>query len=136
MIGPVIYEILRANSGVQALIGNFAAGQWSVRVSPLRLAQTLAKPNVTYQLVGSDPSDTKSGASKLDQKRVYINCYDDEYGVAENVMEAVRTALDRYSGTVAGIKVQSIQYLDERDMYNEAGELAGKQMEFKIRVER
>lgn len=136
MIGPVIYQILKADETVRDLIGVEVDGKWTIRCAPLRSAQTVEEPNITYQLVGVDPSDTKNGPSKLDQKRVYINCYHQSYDVAESVMEAVRNALDRYSGTIANVQVQSVQYLDERDMYDEGGELAGKQMEFKFRVVR
>ena len=136
MIGDVIYNICLENSALRELIGEQVGEQWYVRVSPMKVQQLEDTPAVFYQVLDNDPSDTKYGVSKLDSVRVQLTCYHEEYATVENVMDAVRRALDRFSGLIRSVQVQSIQFQNERDVYSEAGEVAGKQMDFKIRIEK
>ncbi len=136
MIGSTIYKILQSSGAVQALLGFEESGTIKVRVSPMKIQQLQVLPAVFYQVLDNDPNDSKYGSSRLDEKRVQLTCYSDTYKESENVMYAVRLALDRYSGTVNDQKIQSIQFLTERDAYSESGEVSGIQMDFKIRVAR
>ncbi len=101
-IGLAIYNILANDSDVSALV--------STRIYPNVAIQASAFPFVVYQTTGVDPNDTKDGVSTVDGNSFETLCFADTYTEAVDLATKARVALDRYSGTVAGIEVQSIQY--------------------------
>lgn len=102
--GKAIYSILTADSDVNAIV--------SGRVYPQIAAQGAAFPFAVYVLQNTDPSDTKSGVSTLDEVRYDIVVASETYAQASDLTEKIRTALDRYSGTVSGVVIDSIQFID------------------------
>ena len=104
--GKAIYGILSANAGVTALV--------STRIYPDIATQDTAFPFVVYQIEGTAPSDTKDGVSKLDMVDFAVMAYAKTYTNAQDIASACRTALDRYSGTVNGISVDSIIFKDQQ----------------------
>ena len=104
--GKAIYGILSANAGVTALV--------STRIYPDMATQNTAFPFVVYSVQGLTPSDTKDGASKLDMVDVSIMSFAKTYAEAQDIAAACRTALDRYSGTVSGIAIDSIKLQDQQ----------------------
>ena len=100
--GKAIYSILTSDSDVNALV--------SGRVYPQIAAQGAAFPFVVYLLTNVGPSDTKSGVSTLDEVRYDIVVAAETYAAAADLTEKVRTAIDRYSGTVAGVDIDSVQF--------------------------
>ena len=110
--GKAIYSILTSDSDVSAIVGT--------RVYPQIAAQGAAFPFVVYVLQDTSPSDTKSGVSTLDEVRYDIVVASETYAEASDLTEKIRTALDRYSGTVAGVVIDSIQFTD-LDVNNDPG---------------
>ena len=102
--GKAIYSILTADSDVNAIV--------SGRVYPQIAAQGAAFPFAVYVLQNTDPSDTKSGVSTLDEVRYDIVVASETYAKASDLTEKIRTALDRYSGTVSEVVIDSIQFID------------------------
>jgi len=90
--GKAIYSILTNDSDVSAIIGT--------KVYPQIAAQGAAFPFVVYVLQDNSPSDTKSGVSTLDEVRYDIVAAAETYSELTDLTEKVRTALDRYTGTV------------------------------------
>ena len=126
--GKAIYSILTSDSDVSAIVGN--------RVYPQIAAQEAAFPFVVYVLQNVDPSDTKSGVSTLDEVRYDIIVASENYAEASDLTGKIRTALDRYSGTVAGVVIDSIQFID-LDVNNDPGtETYLTNTEYIIRVKR
>lgn len=126
--GKAIYSILTSDSDVNAIV--------STRVYPQIAAQEVAFPFVVYVLQNVDPSDTKSGVSTLDEVRYDIIVASEAYAEASDLTEKIRTALDRYSGTVAGVVIDSIQFID-LDVNNDPGtETYLTSSEYIIRVKR
>lgn len=126
--GKAIYSILTSDSDVNAIVGT--------RVYPQIAAQEAAFPFVVYVLQNVDPSDTKSGVSTLDEVRYDIIVASENYAQASDLTEKIRTALDRYSGTVAGVVIDSIQFID-LDVNNDPGtETYLTNTEYIIRVKR
>lgn len=105
-IGKAIYGILSANVGVSALVGT--------RIYPDLAVQDTAFPFVVYQIEGTAPSDTKDGVSKLDMVDFSVMAYAKTYTSAQDIASACRTALDRYSGTVNAVNVDSIKFKDQQ----------------------
>ena len=105
-VGKAIYNILSNNSGVTSITN---------RISPLLIGQTLNLPAVVYSQIDTDPNDTKNGVSLLDEIQVEVDAIAENYAGAEDLAAAIRTALDRYTGTANGVKVQSVQFNNESD---------------------
>lgn len=108
----------------------------SAKISPSVNRQMKAAPRLVYQVITNLPSDTKDGVSKLDQITVQVSCHAPEYEQCEEILQEVRELIDRYTGTVAGIGVQSVQYVGENDLYSESADLFGKSHDYKIRFPR
>lgn len=92
--GKAIYGILNAASGVTNIT--------STRIYPDTVPQNASFPYVVYQVIGTQPTDTKDGASRLDVVRFQVDCYSTDYDTTDTLAAAVRTALDRYAGTPTG----------------------------------
>lgn len=126
--GKAIYTILTENAGVSAVVGT--------RVYPQVAAQGAAFPFVVYVLQDNTPSDTKSGVSTLDEIRYDIVAAAETYTALSSLTERIRLALDRYSGTVSGIVVDSIQFT-ELDVDNDpATETFVSSSEYILRIKR
>jgi hypothetical protein len=126
--GKAIYTILTEDAGVSAIVGT--------RVYPQVAAQGAAFPFVVYVLQDNTPSDTKSGVSTLDEIRYDIVAAAETYSALSSLTERIRLALDRYSGTVSGIVVDSIQFT-ELDVDNDpATETFVSSSEYILRIKR
>ncbi len=126
--GRAIYTILTEDAGVSAVVGT--------RVYPQVAAQGAAFPFVVYVLQDNTPSDTKSGVSTLDEIRYDIVAAAETYSALSSLTERIRLALDRYSGTVSGIVVDSIQFT-ELDVDNDpATETFVSSSEYILRIKR
>jgi hypothetical protein len=126
--GKAIYTILTEDAGVSAVVGT--------RVYPQVAAQGAAFPFVVYVLQDNTPSDTKSGVSTLDEIRYDIVAAAETYSALSSLTERIRLALDRYSGTVSGIVVDSIQFT-ELDVDNDpATETFVSSSEYILRIKR
>jgi len=102
MTGKAIYDILSDAAGVTALV--------STRIYPDIATQGAVYPFVVYSVENTLPSDTKDGVSGLDVVQLAVMIYANTYTSAQDIAGAVRTALDRTSGTFAGVEVQSIKF--------------------------
>tara|TARA_R100000655_G_scaffold51305_1_gene88977 strand:+ start:8311 stop:8706 length:396 start_codon:yes stop_codon:yes gene_type:complete len=107
-VGKAIYNILSNNSPVSSITTN---------ISPLIVGQTVNLPAIIYRTSDNTPSDTKNGVSLLDEIMVEIEFIAETYSVVEDLSAKARTALDRYSGTANGVKIQSVQFTGELDSY-------------------
>ena len=93
-IGKAVYTILSGASGVTAIT--------STRIYPDTVPQNAAFPYAVFQVIGTQPTDTKEGVSKLDVVRVQVDCYSENYDTTDTLATAIRAALDRYAGTPSG----------------------------------
>ena len=126
--GKAIYSILTSTSAVSAIVGT--------RIYPQIAAQGAAFPFVVYVLQDTSPSDTKSGVSTLDEVRYDIVVASETYAEASDLTNKIRTALDRYTGTVESVVIDSIQFID-LDADNDPGtETYVTSSEYIIRVKR
>lgn len=126
--GKAIYSILTSDSDVSAIVGN--------RVYPQIAAQEAAFPFVVYILSDIEPSDTKSGVSTLDEARYEVLAVCETYAEVADLTNKIRTALDRYTGTVAGVVIDSIQFTDIDTSNDDKNEVYLTSSEYIIRVKR
>ena len=126
--GKAIYSILTGDSAVSALVGS--------RVYPQIAAQGAAFPFVVYLVNDLTPSDTKSGVSTLDEVRYEVLAIAETYAEAADLNEKIRTALDRYTGTVSGVVIDSIQFTELEVDFDDNSETYIANSEYVIRVKR
>ena len=108
-VGLAIYNILRNDSAVQALV--------SGRIYPELAPEGAAMPYIVYSVVSNTPSDTKK-STPVDEARCELFSVQTTYSLVNDLADKVRAALDRAGVTVtdatAGtITVQSINYTNE-----------------------
>ena len=72
-------------------------------------------PAVIYKETGGPRDEVLSGPSGLINGAFDIVCYSDIYSTARSVATAIRQALDGYSGTVLGVKIEAIHLANEND---------------------
>ena len=126
LTGKIIYGVLSASTAVKAIVGtNFY---------PIVAPQGVEVPLVTFRTIQRLPSPAKDTVSKLDTYDVEINCYHHDYTSLCSLVAAIRTALDRYYGTVAGVNVQHCVYENGTEGYIEDGNYFFMQENYKIRV--
>lgn len=98
-----IYGILSADSTLTALLSS------TTSIYPEAAPQSAANPCIVYSESTPEFNDTKSGVSTLDVNLIQVDVYADTISTRNTIGARVRTVLDRYSGTVNSIKVQSVQ---------------------------
>ena len=100
--GKAIYKLLKDSSDVGAICAD--------RIYPELAQQDADMPFIVYTVTDTTPSATKNATSKLDTARVELYCISGDYEQAMDMGIAVRSALDRQSGTLSGVEVQSIDF--------------------------
>lgn len=100
--GKAIYKLLKDSSDVGAICAD--------RIYPELAQQDAELPFIVYTVTDTTPSATKNATSKLDTARVELYCISGDYEQAMDMGIAVRGALDRQSGTLSGVEVQSIDF--------------------------
>ena len=100
--GKAIYKLLKDSADVGAICAD--------RIYPELAQQDADVPFIVYTVTDTTPSATKNATSKLDTARVELYCVSGDYETGMNLGIAVRSALDRVSGTISAVEVQSIDF--------------------------
>ena len=129
MIETALYYILSENAGVSALAGD--------RIYPVYMPQSCTMPAIAYQEIASTREYVMSGAIGMVSARYQINCWDDDYAGARDLADAVRIALEDYSGVISGVSIYTTFLADQRDLTvfpagNEVLRRSGKRLDFTI----
>jgi hypothetical protein len=114
------------------LVGGTVGG----RVFPVAAPQGTTLPYAVYRIIGVEPNDTKNGVSEVDEARVQIELIDTSYQRIVQTAAAVRTNLDRYRGTVAGLYIDGIKYLDYQDDFSPEPGIYQHYADYQIRYHR
>ena len=109
MIGKAIYDILSNNAEVTALVGT--------KIYPVVLPMGVDFPAVVYRVVDTDPTEVKQSLVQESYK-VEVLVAEQTYDAAVNLGERIKTALNRVSGTFAGIKIQRCNYTSKSDGFD------------------
>lgn len=117
--GPII-KIIAANVAANALLAG--------RVYPSVILQDSAYPCAVVNVSNVRPNNTKTQASNLDIVSVQVDIYGVTPTSAGTVADAVRAALDYYSGTVTlngggSETIRHIQFEREIQGFSETPEL-------------
>jgi hypothetical protein len=111
MIGKLIYSRLSTDGSITAYIGT--------KIYPDITPQNVQYPFVVYTIVNSLPVDFKDGQSNLEEITLQIDVYTQSYDDTQDLANLIRNRLDRFTGTVEGIDVQTIKYMSsDSQVYN------------------
>lgn len=102
-----IYAHLITNSGVAALV--------ATRIYPLLVPQDATLPALAYQRISGPRDHSHSGPSGLVFARMQLTYVAASYDGAKSLGEAVRAALDGFSGTMGQVTVDACLMDNERD---------------------
>ena len=132
-VSGIVSVILAADGTANGLLAG--------RVYPGVIKQEAGYPAVSVNLVTPGATNTKTQASDLDATTVQVDVYGSTYSSAADTSDAVRSALDYYSGTVTltgggTAIVRHIEYQGERDTYVEQPDIFRRLTEYKIVIER
>ena len=128
-IGAAIYKILSDDTAVASLV--------ATRISPNVMNQTQTFPFIVYDVTNDNPDDIKDGVSPLDSFDVMVSGYSKSYKKASVLANYIRTALDRKSGNYNGVEIQSIEFENFDDIFDDDSGSEGvyrKALNFKVRV--
>lgn len=103
MIGKLIYSRLSTDGSITAYVGT--------KIYPDITPQNVQYPFVVYTILNSLPVDFKDGQSNLEEITLQIDVYTQSYDDTQDLANLIRNRLDRFTGTVEGIDVQTIKYM-------------------------
>lgn len=103
MIGKLIYSRLSTDGSITAYVGT--------KIYPDITPQNVQYPFVVYTIVNSLPVDFKDGQSNLEEITLQIDVYTQSYDDTQDLANLIRNRLDRFTGTVEGVEVQTIKYV-------------------------
>lgn len=112
MVKGITY-ILKNNAGVQALVGQNAAGD-KYKVYPVVAPASETHPFITVSQTGRSPIESKEAPNT----RIYtydVVSYSENYDGAEAIDNAVIAALDFTEGTFNGVEFQEIRHTNTVD---------------------
>ena len=111
MIGKLIYSRLSTDGSITAYVGT--------KIYPDITPQNVQYPFVVYTIVNSLPVDFKDGQSNLEEITLQIDVYTQSYDDTQELANLIRNRLDRFTGIVEGIDVQTIKYMSsDSQVYN------------------
>ena len=128
MIGDAIYSILYNDATVQSYVSN--------KIYPLIATQGTVEPFITYQIISIVSRKNKDRDVKLDIVRIQINVFSKDYEELNNITDAVRSALEYFSGTVEGEEIEIIIFEDQNDLFVENSEVYHIEQDYFLRIKK
>jgi len=110
-----LYSRLVNFSGITSLI--------SSRVYSLKLPANCTFPAVTYFRVSSNPVESMTGSTALSFARFQLDSWAKTYLESKNLAEQVRLCLQGYKGTIAGITFFGVNFIGDRDLFDDDAEI-------------
>src|SRR5262245_42213214 len=113
-----IYSRLSTFAGLTALVAQ--------RIYPIRAPEAVPMPLVVYQRISSYRWSAMKVDTGVARARMQVTAWATQATTAKSVKEQVRKALERWSGTVAGMVILDSYIADERDLFEETSQEAGQ----------
>lgn len=128
-IEEAVRYILANDGTVSGLVGT--------KIYPPVVPQGVSLPVVTYQQITGVRDEILSGPTGLTKARFQINSWAATYTVSESLSEAVRLALDGYSGVANQVTIHNAILDSEGNILNliegaQASKQYGKRLDFII----
>lgn len=115
VINEAIYSRLSADANIMAIVGT--------RIFPSKATQNQPPPLIMYFRVDTVPATALNTASTFMASRFQFDCWHKTEIGAETLAEKVKTSLDGFIGTILGITIGGIVFLDQFDDYDDDAEL-------------
>ena len=129
MIGKLIYSRLSTDGSITAYIGT--------KIYPDITPQNVQYPFVVYTITNSLPVDYKDGQSNLEEITLQIDVYTQSYDDTQDLANLIRNRLDRFTGTVEGVEVQTIKYVSsDSQIFNAELSVYWMSIDFMINMKR
>jgi len=109
MISGIMTRLL-ADAPLDALVGN--------KIYPVVAEQDVRRPYVTVRRTGVAPTIVKNQVSDKDEVVFNVTAYDDTYKKCIDILAAVRTSLDGFTGTSNGINFLNVWYTLSEDLFD------------------
>lgn len=110
VIEEALVSRVLANATVAATVGT--------RVYPVVAPEGVTLPALVYQRISGVREHTHDQVGDLARPRFQFGAIALTYSAAKALANAVRSALDNYSGTVLGVRIDAIQVQNEIDTFN------------------
>ena len=129
MIGKLIYSRLSTDGSITDYVGT--------KIYPDITPQNVQYPFVVYTIVNSLPVDFKDGQSNLEEITLQIDVYTQSYDDTQDLANLIRNRLDRFTGTVEGVEVQTIKYVSsDSQVFNAELSVYWMSIDFMINMKR
>ncbi|MDA3835853.1 MAG: DUF3168 domain-containing protein [Spirochaetales bacterium] len=99
------------------LINDATVSAITTRCYPVMLPQYPVYPLILYTKISGDRDHHLQGPSGHAHPRFQVEAWSESYTGAKTLADAIRKALDGYSGTAAGTKIWSALIDSERDTF-------------------
>ena len=106
-----LYTKLTGTTAVSDLVGD--------RVYPAPLPQNIADPCISFQRIDTPREYSLTGYANLASPRIQVDCWAETYEGATALANAVRQAVQGFSGDIGSVTVYAVFVVDERDSYEE-----------------
>ena len=129
MIGKLIYSRLSTDGSITAYIGT--------KIYPDITPQNVQYPFVVYTITNSLPVDYKDGQSNLEEITLQVDVYTQSYDDTQDLANLIRNRLDRFTGTVESVEVQTIKYVSsDSQVFNAELSVYWMSIDFMINMKR
>ena len=102
------------------------------RIYPLKIPQNPIYPLITYQRISGAKMQSLKGSTGKAHPRYQIDIWAKKYDDAVSIAHAATVALDGYKGTVLGVEIKAINFITDRDFYEEAIDIHRRSVDFYI----
>lgn len=123
-----IINILENDSAVTTLV--------SQKIHAYLVPQSTAAPYIRVWVVSNTPIDSKEGASGFDKVRIQVDCVAESYATAQSISDAVRSALDDYTGVANTVDIIGLRLEDENDLFDTESDFFTKALDFMVIIRR
>ena len=96
---------LRADSGIQALVGNDDSPE-TYRIYNTLLPMEATMPALSFQHISSPHDNTLDALDTFTSARVQFDCHADTSSAASGLATALNTALNNVTGSLGGVTIQ------------------------------
>lgn len=122
-----IYNLLSADASVSGITGT--------RIYPSVVPQKVASPYLQFDCYNTEPTNTKTGGSILDEYMVEVSAYHSDALNCVTLSNYVRAALDRFTGLNAGNVIDKIVFSSmDGPYFDNEKELFRVDINFRVRV--
>ena len=111
-LNTAIFKMLSEDPAINAIV--------NTRVYPSVIPQKTALPAIIYSQDTNEPTNVKQNPSTLDVIRMEIDCFADTIVECDQLAKDIRRVLDRFSGTVENVVIDSVTFMDEDNDFEKA----------------